>query len=485
MTTAQGVSVPQETTRRAASGSPFPQLLPPRYPASSSKNSAAGVGPLDHGAASLAPNDVGVVSCLQHPLITAADYSDRRQLLSHITVLSGQLQRAEIMLRNTPYSVVSEADLARFDPLVAQSVVDRLDSALAQLSLLHEMERQRSGALEEEREKLRDERNRLVARVDELEIRGTELEVENTKLRNKLEIAQEELEVLRGEESALSNRLRAIEQLQLDGSPYDGIHVIVAPPRSTCSAAAKELQLQEAVQRLSLLSDMMMEPIHNAFEAGVLWMTEAKHQQEAIGVGGAVAVEGPYDSEVLTTLGGNSPLGNASDVTLPQEAAIRSSSVVTSCNGRSTQHQPGENIYLELITVERKWRASEKAQERLQALLLKEQQRTEAMAKEHVEQLQRVHDQMVYERRQVMESLVAEVEEKMRNAFRDGRLYQKKLEKLSHRRMPSAAQSRSGHSSARSGSYAAQRAALTGDGTQKEGYNESSSFSLCSPMPDR
>ncbi|AAZ13394.1 uncharacterized protein TEOVI_000250300 [Trypanosoma equiperdum] len=471
-----------EISRQAASGSPFPQVLPPRYPAN--KVSTAGLQSSNHGAAQLVHDVNNVAAEIHHPLITAADYSDRRQLLSHITVLSGQLQRAQLLLRNTPSCVVSDADIARFDPLIAQAEVERLDSALAQLSLLHEMERARSGSLEAEQQQLREERNQLVARVDTLESRSVALETENVQLRSALEVAQQELQVLRVGESALGNKLHAIEQLQRDGGRFDGVNVVIAPPRAVCSTAAKELQLQENIQRLSLLLDMMMDPMYIAFDAGVVWITETEHHRAGGQVCGAALSNAPHDSEELTTtVGGNSPLGNASDATLPQDVVANPPHVVASEVDISLLQQQQQELCRQLDAVRESCRVAERNQERLQDLLLEEQRRTEAMAQEHCKQLQCVHDRVVHERRQVVESLVAEVEEKMRNAFRDGRLYQKQLdERLIHRRSSSTFQSRSGHSSARSTPFASRHKAFGGNGTCKGDGDANSSRSARSPI---
>ncbi|RNF21810.1 uncharacterized protein Tco025E_03214 [Trypanosoma conorhini] len=410
--------------RHAASGSAFPPTLPPRRPVSAAVSNAEG-----HTAPPSLIRDNNEAVLLQHPLITAADYCDRKQLLSHISFLSGQLQRAELLLQNAPRAMVSDEALARFDPFLAQGHIDRLESSLAQVALLREVEQERSRALEEELREVRLERNRLVERVDSLDSRATTLEAENTRLSNALSSAQLEVEQLRLEETTLHRRLSLIDELQDDGHRYQGVNVVVAPPRQAearqaCARAVKELQMEEAAQRLSLLVDMLMEPICIAFDAGVVWITETQLHRASVQLYHAEVPGFSSDGAGLPTgVGENSPLGDVGDDTLPPAA--------------TGLEPPGERqLRHELEAVRERCRAAEQQRERLKGLLHEEQQRTEAMAREHCQQLQQVHEQVVHERQHIMESLMSEVEEQMRNAFRDGRLYEKRLrdEKWQQRR---------------------------------------------------
>ncbi|RNF09917.1 hypothetical protein TraAM80_01969 [Trypanosoma rangeli] len=401
--------------RHAASGSAFPPALPPRHPAT------AVVGNADeHAAPPSLIRDSNEVEILQHPLITAADYCDRKQLLSHISFLSGQLRRAELLLQNASCAMVSDAELARFDPFLAQEHIDRLESSLAQVALLREVELERSRALEEELHGLRLEGSRLVERVESLDSQATTLETENKRLSNALSSAQLEVERLRVEETTLHHRLSLIEQLQEDGHRYQGVNVIVTPPRQAearqeCILAIKELQMQETLHRFSLLVDMLMEPICIAFDAGVVWITETQLHRASVQLHNAVVPGFPNDSGGMpTSMGENSPLVDVGDDTLPPAAV----GVEPSCE-RQLRH--------ELEVVKERCRVAEQQRERMKGLLHEEQQRTEGMAREHCQQLQHVHEQVVHERQHIMESLMVEVEEQMRNAFRDGRLYEKRV----------------------------------------------------------
>ncbi|EAN87453.1 hypothetical protein C3747_11g76 [Trypanosoma cruzi] len=416
--------------RHAASGSAFPPALPPRHPAT-----AAVRGADEPTAPPSLIRDNAEAKILQHPLITAADYCDRKHLLSHISFLSGQLQRAELLLQKASRAMVSDEELARFDPLLAQGHIDRLESSLAQVALLREVELERSRALEEEVNRLRLERISLIERVDALDGRMATLEAENKQLTNALSSAQLEVERLRLEENSLHRRLTVIDQLQEDGHRYQGLNVIVAPPREAngrqeCTKSMKELQMQETLQRLSLLVDMLMEPICIAFDAGVVWITETQLHRASLQLQN-VTVPG-YSNDAFglqTSVEGNSPLGDVDDVTLTP-AAI------------GVEFFSEAKLRNELKVARERCRVAEQQRERMKCLLQEEQKRTEDMAKEQYQQLQQVHEQMVHERQHIMESLVGEVEEKMRNAFRDGRLYEKRLreEKLQKRRV-SAGQS--------------------------------------------
>ncbi|KEG09448.1 hypothetical protein DQ04_05201000 [Trypanosoma grayi] len=417
--------------RRAASGSAFPPALPPRPPAAAGADGHS-VSPLiSEGAEELA---------VQYPLITAADYSDRKRLLSHITFLSGQLQRAELLLRKTPHAMVSDAELARFDPAVAQAHIERLDSALAQVGLLREVETAHSRTMDEELRGLREERNRLVERVDELQSRATSLEAENTHLHSALSSSQLEVERLRLEEAKMSHRLQLIDQLQEDGGRYHGVSVVVAPPRQEtapqegCDQALKELQIEETVQRLNLLLAMLMQPMCIAFDAGVVWITETQLHRASVEINNVVVPDVLIDSTDLPAIvEGNSPVGQPGDDTMPP------ATVTAEDAGGGAWRVQQQQMCCALEAMKERCRITEQERARLMHLLHEEQRRTEAMAKDHYEQLEQVHKQVVHERRQIMESLVTEVEEKMRNAFRDGRLYEKRLmdEKKHKRKHPS------------------------------------------------
>ncbi|KAG8348214.1 hypothetical protein TRVL_00952 [Trypanosoma vivax] len=424
MVVAQTPLALNESPHVATGGSSLPSALPPKFSASvnsgdSAKSCASASNTSDCNTVTVTQGSSGATATLQHPFITAADYSDRRQLLSHITVLSGQLQRAELLLSNMPQSAVSQEMVARFDPIIAQAHVERLDGALAQISLLHEVQRNRSMALEAENAVLREERNRLGQRVEMLDERTATLEMENKKLRDALGAAEQEIVVLRDGENRLSHRLHAMEELQQDGGRFSGVNVVVAPPRPACSAALSSLVEEEAIQRLVLLLEMLMEPICIAFDAGVVWIMETQVHREASG--GTTAGGQEFRGEGPKMLAGG---GSAPDGTF-QEAAGKE---LASLERRNRE------MHVELDAMKERCRVTEQEKRRLQLLLVEEQRRTESMAKEHYERLQSVHDQVVHERRQLMESLTLEVEEKMRNAFRDGRLYEKKVMQERHER---------------------------------------------------
>ncbi|KAH9597273.1 hypothetical protein LSM04_007892 [Trypanosoma melophagium] len=392
METASHTSSLNESWRRAAPSSAFPPTLPPKHPASTTTTTiTTNSSVIPHVNGHTVPTLIrdGTMTTkstgLQHPFISAADYSDRQRLLSHITFLSGQLQRAEIMLQSiASRPIVSETELARFDPIIAQAQIDRLDSALAQIGLLREAEVDHGRTLATELAGMREERNRLVERVDALE---------------------SELNVLRGEREELVVQLRdATEKMTSrkrneefgNGYGYEGVRVVVASPRRGpvgLGRAVEELQLQETVQRMQLLLEMFMEPICIAFDAGVVWITETELHRAGVQIDNAVLPEVQNDSHEL-----------------PRTV--------------ESNHQVSQKMW---ESMKEKCHNAEQQAERLRKLLEEEQQRTESMAKEHCKQLEQVHDQVVHERRHIMESLMAEVEEQMRNAFRDGRLYEKKL----------------------------------------------------------
>ncbi|ORC88841.1 uncharacterized protein TM35_000152720 [Trypanosoma theileri] len=398
-----------DSWRRAAPSSAFPPTLPPKHPASNRTTTTTTTTTTNaiqqtnsHAVPTLIRDGTMTTQTtgIQHPFISAADYSDRKRLLAHITFLSGQLQRAEIMLQGTSSRpVVSETELARFDPVIAQAQIDRLDSALAQIGLLREAEMDQSRALAAEVAELRGERNRLVERVDALETELTALRGEREELTVQLREATEKITYRkRNEEFGY-------------GNGYEGVRVVVAAPRRGTVGvghAVEELQLQETVQRMQLLLEMFMEPICIAFDAGVVWITETELHRAGVQIDNAVLPEVHNDSNELPR-------------------AVESNQQSSQPNMDNTNLSSKEIWREKLETMEEKCRNAEQQVERLKKLLQEEQQRTESMAKEHCEQLEQVHDQVVHERRHIMESLMAEVEEQMRNAFRDGRLYEKKL----------------------------------------------------------
>ncbi|CCW65940.1 unnamed protein product [Phytomonas sp. Hart1] len=345
--------------------------------------------------------------------------------------------------------------LARFDPLIAQSQIQRLDDALAHLSLLREAELQQLQRGEEERKELRTTRNDLVERVDSLQSSCERLKIDNEGLRSSLASASLEVERLRQEELHLSRRLVSMEEFMRTGNLYDGVRIVdggggpypPSQPRGGGGAGVKAkldlekgtnrsdrdihiqrlnaLAEEETAARQALLQDLFWEPMLIAFDAGLTW-TEEFLMLTREGDGLTSGKSGPRD------LGNDAFMGvevaaQTHDRDALDELAAVMRAPATDADLLLIRNQQNEiqQLQREVGMLKERQRMADFEVERLSGLYVTEQRHSENLARDHSAQLQQAYQELVKDRQMIAQQLRKEVEEQVRMAFYDGRQYER------------------------------------------------------------
>ncbi|CCW62627.1 unnamed protein product [Phytomonas sp. EM1] len=343
--------------------------------------------------------------------------------------------------------------LALFDPVIAQSQIKRLDDALAHLSLLREAELQQLQRGEEELKELRKSRNDLVKQTDALQSSCEELTAKNEELRASSTSASLEVERLRQEELRLSRRIVAMEGLLRTGNLYDGLQVVgvdgghqqVSQPRGGVNgnsglgseSAANGYNLgvdieklnalseEETTARQALLQDLFWEPMLIAFDAGLTWTEEflaLAEEGNASALGKGLPHDPgdnfPIEVVVSTQTAGSNTLNELTE-------AMRAPATDADLLLLRSQQDEIQQLQRQMGVLKERQRMADLEIERLGGLYANEQRRSENLARDHSEQLQRAYQELVKDRHIIAQQLREEVEKQVRMAFRDGRQYER------------------------------------------------------------
>lgn len=425
--------------------------------------------------------------------------------------------------------------LPLFDPLLAQTQINRLDDALACVSLLREAELARAQQAEEvELPPLRVECEALRKEVQSLRSQNTHLEQQCAAQQEQLLSTSSEVERLRAEEMRLNHQLTVLQRFQhtvagvgptISGGSTFGEHLplrdnamspVGFPSSHPYAAAIRELCLEESHARQALWLSMFWEPMAMAFDAGLTWLLEMERKEsecQFAALEEAIKVEtenrrATYPAVVhhalrlqeegedsrnytsLDALGArgreNTAEGRASGEMVGEDVKARTSSSprLAQCphcaQGNFAKNDTGDescathphkkngsggggsasfrcsevSVYesnaaiartdADLLLLQnqqaelREARLQlEKAQQqkhilelevsRLQALYKNEKEQAIQLSETHIVQLHRAYQEIVRDRQLIKASLQKEVEQQVKAAFSEGRLYEQKL----------------------------------------------------------
>jgi hypothetical protein len=338
---------------------------------------------------------------------------DRQRLMQHISLLTAHVQRLQLQLRASSIHVPEEVQRS-FDPVISELQIRRLDDLLAQQSLLREAERGRISRLEAEVARLQQERTAMLDHIAAMEKRvenddalRREIGRRDEKLRN----AEAEVDHLRRVEQRMAQQLQRYTQLSED-QPYT---VRVQRRRDDEEPAGRgwrrndndekvalEVGEEEALARQALMAEALFEPLAVALEAGIIWHSEMERMR-------GKRAEDDSQSEATKST-------NAQQ--LMHEALVARGDY-------EVQRQKVIFVNMQL--------------ERTERLLTAERQRCEQLAEAHNRELEMLTAQVAKERQHILDRLVPDVEQQLRHAYREGRIFERNRRR-ERRRKPAAEQ---------------------------------------------
>eukprot|EP00796_Vickermania_ingenoplastis_P003853 gene3853-2731_t len=448
--------------------------------------------------------------------ILPADYSDRSRLLYHITHLATQLQRCQFQVQEQQRALVilnehlaavrsggkegvsdnighGEATEKReactpilsltvlasgftaavmaardeeslqtameqrqhlFDPLLAQTQINRLDDALAHLSMLREAEVARAQRAEEELAALRESHQRAVEHVDALTTQSDQLQQRSSTQEMQLGKYALELERLRMEEARLNRQLVEVQRFAGASSgagetlAVEGVMGSFSPSvlaSHSClrvfDQQVEDLLLQESIERERLWVTMFWEPMAMAIDAGITWLLDCERQtrerelEELRRVLDEEAIQRRknYPTKVKAALDAGFPelvekaaLGDLYDAASP---AVGSGATDTDLLLLRHQQEELQETRLKWEQAQHQLRRMELEVERLKALYQNEQRRSQEISADHAKQLKRVYQEVLKDRDAVRAAIQQDVERQVRAAYAEGRLYEQELQK--------------------------------------------------------
>lgn len=415
--------------------------------------------------------------------------------------------------------------LALFDPLLAQSQINRLDDALAHVSLLREAELARAQQAEEvEIPPLRVECEALRKEVQSLREQNMQLTQQCGTQKEQILSTSSEVERLRREEAQLNHQLAVLQHFQhtIAGTPSEvpgssapgGRERNFAqrlPAPHPYAASIEYLMEEETHARQALWLSMFWEPMAMAFDAGLTWQLEMEKREsecqfaaleDAIKketelrramypdvVHQALRMEEEEEirrnltsaTALLTNVAGTSvteqgeigkeklgkssiPLApqhlHSSQESLPRSGSSgkkyncsdtfyennRSSNTTFGCRERTVygpsnsngltdadllllQNQQAElrEMRLQLERAQDQKHLLESEVSRLEVMYNNEKEQAIKLSENHIVQLHRAYQEIVRDRQLIKASLQKEVQEQVKAAFSEGRLYEQKL----------------------------------------------------------
>jgi hypothetical protein len=333
----------------------------------------------------------------------------------------------------------------RFDPLVAEAQLSRLDSTLAQQSLLREADAMRIASLEQAQDQLYVQVSQWKQRFEESDNAlqaAREWEVVAASRGEELRELQSEVEGLRRTERRLVGNLRKLKQhlgqhpASSDENSDDDdalIHARESTQPSTPSrqqeqhsgaplqhSAAIEqhhryqrlfFDMDEAAARQDLLvEELCFGPLQYALHMAVAYDTEL---QSFRGIGDEYDVGAPADGASIGLMGG--VVG--SEAVVPLHSHAGAATLHNTSTASSSLHEQ-LTVAQQLESLKQSYAYLEIQHSRMERLLDGERRRNELLASDHCGQLEQIQHHLSNERKEYLDRLAVEV----RHAFREGML---------------------------------------------------------------
>ena len=337
------------------------------------------------------------------------ELADRQRLMHHISLLTSHVQRLQLQINASDIHVPEDV-LRSFDPVISELQIRRLDDLLAQQSLMREADRAKLTRLEHEAGRLLQERSALMDHIAALEQRVEgegALHDELARRDETIRMMEREVDQLRRTEDRLSHELLRSRQLA-DDQPYS---VHVQRPQDSwrqqrddgCSDhvtmyETKDVEVGEAVARLGLVASMLFEPLAVALEAGIIWNEELARLKAS--PNGTTSPHPQLPDDTRSENGAH----NISQQQLLHEALL-------SRGEFEVQRQKVLFTNMQL--------------ERAERLLEAERQRCDQLAASHRRELEELTAEVAKERQHILDRLVPDVEQQLRHAYREGRLFER------------------------------------------------------------
>ncbi|CUG31896.1 Hypothetical protein, putative [Bodo saltans] len=427
------------------------------------------------------------------------DLRDRERLMKHITYLASLVHRLQLEVEYyrhpavvgqttsqhqhqaeggaTPSSsffhsqfgltaLAAEELQRRFDPIVAEAQLSRLDATLAQQSLLREADAMRIAALEREQDQLQQYAAQWKQRfeeVDEALQAAREWEGVATSRAEELRSCQAEVDRLRRTEQRLVSNLRKLKvhlgQQPASSSSDDDVesHAVAADDRlhhSSPSHAPLQtsppldqhhryqrlfFDMDEAAARQDLLvEELCFGPLQYALHMAAAYDTE---MQAFRTIGDDVMVDhhrSPSAEYHHRPSGGSHAAAPQHHPPPPAAGGSHTASHNTSTTSRHEEHQVALTIAQQVEALKQSNAFLDIQHKRMERLLEGERRRNEVLAADHCAQLEQIQHHLSTERKEYLERLAVEV----RHAFREGMIREK-----ANRRAKRAAAAAAGNNS--------------------------------------
>lgn len=342
--------------------------------------------------------------------------------------------------------------LPLFDPLLAQQQIQRLDDALAHVSLLREAEMNRASTAEKDLQTYQEKYSVASKNVDRLQKEKELLEQRCSIQAAELKQIKIELERMQLEEQSLNRQMASLTQFQAmnreteKGLPVDvrvessseehPISAIVNPLTERLNALVHE----EQEARQALLLSVFWEPVVMAFDAGIAWLSGSQSDdrddelvklREALRKEEAIASKRHNGSEsAWIDLG---ILSNASkshmEISLHDETPLTTSSKLSTDLLLRHQQIEFQETQLKLEQTEQRLRLLEMEKQRLELLYQNEKKHAAKMSEDHLRQVKNAYKEILKDREIIKGSLEQTVEQQVRTAFSEGRIYERELQR--------------------------------------------------------
>jgi hypothetical protein len=416
------------------------------------------------------------------------DLRDRERLMKHITYLSSLVHRLQLELEHyrpamavqqhykhderaqgsggavsipssSPAALLPQFGLTalaaeelqrRFDPLVAEAQLSRLDNTLAQQSLLREADAMRIASLEQAQDQLHAQVSQWKQRFEESDTAlqaAREWEVVAASRGEELRELQSEVGRLRRTERRLVGNLRKLKQhlgqhpVSSENDSSDDDALIRARESTQPSTPSRQQEQQwaplqhsaaieqhhryqrlffdmdEAAARQDLLvEELCFGPLQYALHMAVAYDTEL---QSFRGIGDEYDVGAPADGASIGLVVGDSSEAIAPLHSHAGAATLHNTS--TASSSRHEQQQAALTVAQQLESLKQSYAYLEIQHSRMERLLDGERRRNQLLASDHCSQLEQIQHHLSNERKEYLERLAVEV----RHAFREGMLREK------------------------------------------------------------
>lgn len=396
------------------------------------------------------------------------DLRDRERLMKHITYLSSVVNRLQMEVNyyrqavpqasgpgrgllsvgeqqgdtaltqpQQQWALMAHDELQRrFDPIVAELQLGRLDNIVAQQSLLREADAQRVAAIEKEAEDLHQQvqqwKERYQESIDALHAAQQWEQVANG-LETELAGSREEVYHLRRTERRLVSQMRKLRQQVGQVSPSavfiddddddevseksDTDHILRRGPAQSPPPQPRYERMYVEMDEIAARQDLLVEE---------LWFGPLLY---------ALHMVVAYDTELQSFRDLNPQVPpQVFEDEQHQQAAMVHEAVNTS-TALHQQQQATLAVVQELESLRQAHTFMGIQCQRMERLLEGERSRNELLAADHCKQLEQIHDHLAAERREYLDRVAVEV----RHAFREGMMREKANRRARRAALASAA----------------------------------------------